>query len=222
MLEKYQNILNKSQKRITELANDVQSAYEEALEAFIAEDESRAAEARSRLKNAHDRNNKIDNELIKTLALFSPEARDLRVVVAYFKIAGELTRITDYIRSYAKSIRMLMGSDLPMDTIRDNAVVFQKSALGSLRAAVASIAIEEASEELEEIFRQVNVEESKCDDIFNLIEKDTIQQIYATPQYAADLVQLLAAMRKIERISDRSVTIVKLVYFAHQGGRLKL
>ena len=222
MLENYKKILEKSQERITELAQDALTAYEMTLDACINEDDAKAAEARALLKNTHDRNNKIDNEIIKTLALFSPEARDLRVVVAYFKIAGELTRITDYIRNYAKNVRVLIASDLPMEAIRDNSLAFQRSALASLRAAVESIAIEDPTEELEELYRRVNVEESKCDDIFSLVEKDTIQQIYATPDYASELVRYLATMRKIERISDRSVTIVKLIYFANQGGKLKL
>ena len=222
MLENYRKILEKSQKRITKLAQDALTAYEMTLEACTNGDDAKAAEARTLLKNTHDRNNKIDNEIIKTLALFSPEARDLRVVVAYFKIAGELTRITDYIRNYAKNVRVLIASDLPMELIRDNSLAFQRSALASLRAAVESIAMEEPTEELEELYRRVNVEESKCDDIFSLVEKDTIQQIYATPDHASELVRYLATMRKIERVSDRSVTIVKLIYFANQGGKLKL
>ena len=222
MLENYRKILEKSHTRILELAQDTLHAYEEALEAFVTTDEAKASAAYARLTDAHDRNNKIDNEIIKTLALFSPEARDLRVVVAYFKIAGELTRIADYIRTYAKSVRALISSDLPLDGIRDNAVAFQRSALASLRAAIASISIKDESEELEALYRTVHVEESKCDDIFSLVEKDTIQQIYALPEHAGELVRFLATMRKIERISDRSVTIAKLVYFAHQGGKLKL
>ena len=222
MLENYRKILEKSHTRIRELAQDTLHAYEEAFEAFVTGDEAKASAANARLKDAHGRNNKIDNEIIKTLALFSPEARDLRVVVAYFKIAGELPRIPDSIRTYAKSVRTLIGSDLPLDGIRDNAVAFQRSALASLRAAVASIRIEDESEELEQLYRTVNVEESKCDDIFSLVEKDTIQQIYSTPEYAGELVRFLATMRKIERISDRSVTITKLIYFAYQGGKLKL
>ncbi len=222
MLENYTKILGKSQERITELAQDTLTAYEMTLDACIHHDDVKASEARALLKNTHDRNNKIDNEIIKTLALFSPEARDLRVVVAYFKIAGELTRITDYIRNYAKNVRVLIANDLPMEGIQDNSLAFQRSALASLRAAVESIAMEEPTEELEELYRRVNVEESKCDDIFSLVEKDTIQQIYATPEHASELVRYLATMRKIERVSDRSVTIVKLIYFAVQGGKIKL
>jgi len=222
MLENYKKILEKSQGRIVELAQDALKAYTMTLDAFVAGDDAQAVQARALLKDAHERNNKIDNEIIKTLALFSPEARDLRVVVAYFKIAGELTRITDYIRNYAKSVRLLIDSDVPLDGIRDNTLVFQRSALASLEAAVASIAVENPAEELEELYRRVNVEESKCDDIFGLVEKDVIQQIYAAPDQASEWVRYLATMRKIERISDRSVTIVKLIYFAHQGGKLKL
>ena len=36
------------------------------------------------------------------------------------------------------------------------------------------------------------------------------------------MVEFIKTMRKLERISDRSVNIVKLAYFAQKGGKLKL
>jgi phosphate transport system protein len=221
MLTNYKAILEKSQRRVLELAADVLKAYNLAVEASVEEKLEKANEARVLLKDAHNRNSKIDNEIIKTLALFSPEARDLRVVIAYLKIASELTRISDYVRSFAKKVKMQISGEVELSTLRDDMNSFLESTRKSLQAAVESIEAE-SEDKLENLYRKVNVEESKCDDIISILEKNILQQICVNPEDAEDMVAFIKSIRKLERISDRSVNIVKLTYFAHKGGKLKL
>ncbi len=221
MLENYEKILEKSRNRVLELGQDVLKAYELSFEAFKESDLTKASEARDILKNAHERNSKIDNEILKTLALFSPEAKDLRVVIAHLKITSELTRVADYIRTFAKSVKMQISGEYALEGLKEDTISFQNSTLKSLHAAVESIKLE-SEESLEMLYRKVNVEESKCDDILSIIEQNIIQEICNLPEQAGDFVTFLKSMRKVERISDRSVNIVKLAYFAQKGGKLKL
>lgn len=221
MLENYKEILEKSRKRVLELGDDVLKSYTLTVQGCQEQDISKASEARNMLKDAHERNSKIDNEIIKTLALFSPEARDLRVVIAHLKIASELTRIADYIRSYAKKVKMQISGEVELSPLRDDMNSFLESTRKSFEAALASIKAD-SEDKLENLYRKVNVEESKCDDITSILEKNIIQQICINPEAAEDMVEFIKTMRKLERISDRSVNIVKLAYFAHKGGKLKL
>ena len=221
MLTNYKEILEKSRQRVLELASDVLTAYKLAVEASQEGDAQKASEARALLKDAHQRNSKIDNEIIKTLALFSPEARDLRVVIAHLKIASELTRISDYVRTFAKKVKMQISSEFDAAPLRDDMNSFLESTRKSLEAAVNSIEAD-SEETLENLYRKVNVEESKCDDILSIMEKNILQQICVDPEASGDLVDFLNTIRKLERVSDRSVNIVKLAYFAYKGGKLKL
>ena len=221
MLGNYKEVMEKTQKRVLALAHDVLKAYILTVDACEKNDPELASEARSMLKDAHDRNNKIDNEIIRTLALFSPEAKDLRVVIAYLKIASELSRIADYIRSFAKKVKMQISGEFDLAPLKNDMHSFLESTRKSLEAAVASIEAE-SEESLENLYRKVNVEESKCDDIISILEKNMLQQICVNPEEAGEMVEFLKGMRKLERISDRSVNIVKLAYFAQKGGKLKL
>jgi len=221
MLDNYEKILNKSRNRVLELANDVLTAYGMSIEAFENSDLAKASEARSMLKNAHERNNKIDNEIIKTLALFSPEAKDLRVVISHLKIASELTRISDYVRTYAKNVKMGISGDFELEELKTDTLSFNQSTHKSLKAAVDAVE-SDGEETLEKLYRQVNVESSKCDDIYSILEQSIVQQICILPESAMDYVYFHKSMRKVERISDRSLNIVKLAYFAQKGGKLKL
>ncbi len=221
MLKNYKEILDKSRNRVLDFANDILCACDLAFDSFKQSDEQKANEARVMLKNAHNINSKIDNEIIKTLALFSPEARDLRVVIAHLKIASELTRISDYIRSCAKSIKMQISGEFDLSSLKDDTISYMLSTRKSLESAIKSIKTDSV-EKLEELYRTVNVEESKCDDIHSILEHNAMQQICITPDMAKDFVIFLKSMRKLERISDRSLNIVKLSLFAHMGGKLKL
>ena len=221
MLTNYKQIMEKSQKRVLILASDVLKAYELTIQACQNRDIQTATSARNLLKDAHERNNKIDNEIIKTLALFSPEAKDLRIVIAYLKIASELTRISDYIRNYAKRVKMQISAEIDLKDLQNDMNSFLLSTKKSLQAAVDSICAD-TEESLENLYRKVNVEESKCDDIISILEKNILQQICLNPEDASDFVEFIKSMRKVERISDRSVNIVKLAYFAYKGGKLKL
>ncbi len=221
MLQNYKEILEKSRKRVFDLADDILTAYGVSIEAFENSDVEKATKARAMLKDAHDRNNKIDNEIIKTLALFSPEAKDLRVVIAHLKIASELTRISDYVRTYAKNVKMSISGDFEIEGLKEDTLSFNQSTYKSLKAAVDAIEAE-SEESLENIYRVVNVEVSKCDDIYSILEQNIVQEICITPESARDFIYFHKTMRKVERISDRSLNIVKLAYFAQKGGKLKL
>jgi len=221
MLGKYKEILDKNKKRVSALADDVQKGFELCIEANKDSDLEKANEARSLLKDAHDRNNKIDNEIIKTLALFSPEARDLRIVISYLKIASELTRISDYVRSFAKGVKIQITSEFDMSALQNDINSFLDSTYSSLKAAVESVKIS-SEDKLEKLYQKVHVEESKCDDIVSILEKNIMQQIFLKPEDASEFLTFIKNLRRLERLSDRSVNIVKLSYFAHKGGKLKL
>ncbi len=221
MLRNYKEILDKSRNRVLDFASKILEACELTTEAFRDGDIQKANRAREMLKNSHNINSKIDNEIIKTLALFSPEAKDLRVVIAHLKIASELTRISDYVRSCAKSIKMQIGGEFDLSSLKDDTSAYMLSTKKSLASAIESLKTD-SIERLEVLYRTVNVEESKCDDIHSILEHNAMEQICLTPEMAKDFILFLKSVRKLERISDRSLNIVKLSFFAQKGGKLKL
>ncbi len=220
MLKNYEKDLEKSKKKIISLSEDIYSALELSYEGFKDADIEKLSSAKSLLKESHDRANKIDNEIIKTLALFSPEASDLRVLIAYLKITNELSRISDYVKTHTKAIKIQIVNELHLDILRQDSFLFHQSTLKSFRAAIDSLSANEDSVDM--IFRAVNVEESKCDDIFSILEKSILEQICVLPEQAGEYIVFLNSLRKLERVSDRSVNIVKLNYFAQKGGKIKL
>ncbi len=221
MLSKYQEALEKLIEEVHAFGKLDIEAFALVFEAVKSNDLEKAEEARRLLKGNHKANATIDMNAITTLALFAPEASDLRRVVTLIKIASELSRIGDYIKTHAKNVRQqIVGEEggLPVD---ETCIGFHQSTLRALELALEAI-VEEDSESLDRIARQISVEESKCDDFVSILEKNMIGEICSRPEQADELVGRLHVMRKLERVSDRCVNIVKLARYALEGGKLKL
>ena len=220
MLQKYEERLIDIKRMLQELGVEVMMASERALGGIENLDVSRFESARAILKNIENIANTIDNEIVVTLALFGPEARDLRKMVAYLKITNEMVKIAENVRSFSKRMSGHLQSDISFNSLHEYSVHLCKSATKAVTLAISTIDIVE-KETLEDIYRKVKVEESKSDDLYSILEKNILTDIAKVIDQSADYIQILSTMRKLERMADRSVNIVQLMIFARVGGEMK-
>ena len=105
MLPKYEQKIKDIQSMIAELMGQVVEANKIALEAYKAHDNTQYDAVRTVLKSIDAEANAIDNEIVKTFALFGPEAQELRMLVAYLKLTNELLRIAEGSKKYARRMK---------------------------------------------------------------------------------------------------------------------
>ncbi len=220
MLQKYEERLSEIKKMLLELGSEVTIAGERALAGIESLDISRFESARGLLKNIETSANAIDNEIVVTLALFGPEAKDLRKLVAFLKITTELVKIAENIRGFCKRMSNHLQSDISFNALHEYSTHLCKSASKAVNLSVSSLEITD-KEMLEDIYRKVKVEESKSDDLYSILEKNILIDIAKAVEHSADFIQMLSTMRKLERMADRSVNIVQLMIFARVGGEMK-
>jgi len=225
VLRKYEESLNNLIKEVHSFAKLDERAFELLIEAVQNSSIEKAQEARAVIKGNHKINAKIDMNAITMLALYSPEASDLRRVITLLKISSELSRIGDYIKKHAKNLIEHIASSednhILIESEEATRDAFYKSTLEALKLASEAV-VESDGDRLDELSRRINVEESKCDDFISILEKSMISLICTNPQNADENVKILHTMRKLERVSDRCVNIVKLARYAIEGGKLKL
>ncbi len=220
MLQKYEERLNEIKQMLIELGSEVTISCEKALSGMENLDVSRFESARMMLKNAETLANAIDNEIVVTLALFGPEARDLRKMVAYLKITNEVVKIAENVRSFSKKMALHLQSNVPLSSLHEYSSHLCKTAVKAVTLAISTIDTADKNM-LEDIYRKVKVEESKSDDLYSILEKNVLSDIAKTIDQSADYIQILSTMRKLERMADRSVNIVQLMIFARVGGEMK-
>ncbi len=220
MLSKYQEDLEKLYNRSYDFAKNIEVAFALVVGALESKNLDSLKEAKSMLKGSSKEESKIDMKIIEVLALYAPEAKDLRRVVTLMKITSEFSRISDYVTAQIKTLtqEIIEEEELKGDGTRES---FYQSTLAALKASVEIIKVKDEAI-LNELIRVVSIEESKCDDFVSIIEKGIISEICNNKNDISYFTKRLNSVRKMERISDRCVNIAKLRKYAIEGGKLKL
>ena len=102
MLKNFEEISKQIQDELYTMGQKVVSANEVSLEAITGATPKQFSKAKSELNNISHMSNKIDNMILKALALHQPEARDLRSMVSYLKITNEIVRAGTNTKNFIK------------------------------------------------------------------------------------------------------------------------
>ena len=217
MLKPYEEKLKLIKSEVEKLGLDVVEALEVCLKALNERKIENLKNVEVSEKKFLVKSNEIDNLIITTLALYTPEARDLRRMVAFLKITNEIVRTAANTKDFAKMFRRSYSEELNTNTILEYTIPLLKSALLSTKTAI-SIIDEQEHTKVEEKYQRVIVEESKTDDLYLMIEKNILKLITQKLDLSKEYFDLLSSLRRLEKIADRSVSIASLLQFAKLGG----
>jgi len=221
MLPRYEKQLSDLQEMISALIKTTFHASEITLEGYQRQDDELFLRAISSLKAIQTDANAIDNEIIKTFALFGPEAHELRELVAYLKMTNEIVRIAEGIKKYARRMKEHCKGECDLSPVNRTIIQLHNSTLTALQLISECFSSLENCE-IEDFYRKVMVEESKNDDLFAILEKEILDQVIKETELASEYVRILGTLRKLERSCDRSVNIANLMLYAKQGGQMRV
>lgn len=219
MLKTYAEKLKTIKEEISHVGQDVIDALELSLKALKNDDVASFKDIELSSKKLSLKSNEIDNIIVTTLALYSPEARDLRQLISFLKISNEIVRAGCNVKDFIKMFRKAFSDDLNTKTILEYTIPLQKSALLSLQTSLSMID-ETDSKHIEEKFHRVIVEESKTDDLYSMIEKNILKLISKNLDLSKEYFDLLSSLRRLEKTADRAVSIANLLQFAQVGGEI--
>ena len=156
----------------------------------------------------------IDNLCIKILALYHPEAEDLRVVTMIMKINNDLERIGDHAVNIAKMsiplseqppIKPLM--DIPR--MADKAIEMLKESLDSFMKLDSEMAI------------QVCIKDDEVDALEPQIVRELITYVMSDSQLMDRALRLIFIARHLERVADLATNIAEDAFYIATGEVLK-
>ncbi len=217
MLKPYELKLKLIQEEIEKIGHDVVESLEFSLRALEDRKIENLKSIEITEKKLQIKSNEIDNLIVTTLALYTPEAKDLRHLVSFLKITNELVRTGSNAKDFAKKFKKSYSDDLNTAIILEYAIPLLKSALLSLQTSI-SIIDETNPKHVEEKYHRVIVEESKTDDLYLMIEKNILKLITKNLDLSKEYFDILSALRRLEKIADRAVSIANLLQFAQVGG----
>ncbi len=220
MLPRYENKINEIQGMLAQLISEVVEAHTQALNAYKNQAPEEFDVVKTTLKSIQKEANAIDNEIVKTFALFGPEAQELRLLIAYLKMTNELVRIGEGAKKYARRMKAHCEGECNLKSLDDIIIKLHSSSITALRL-ISDCFSKHDECDYTDLYRSVMVEESKCDDLHSILEKDILSRIIVEGELSIEYVKVLSTLRKLERASDHAINIAKLMLYSKEGGEIQ-
>lgn len=216
MLQKFDLKVAEIRKDILTMAEFVLASFEQSLEGIKDGDVNSLINAREgNIKHLSYLANSVDNNIIVALALYSPEAGDLRELIALLKSTNELLRIGEASKKYSKGMQDIVESGIDMTALKPYIIELHNITIKTIR-----LIIECFKNFSMELFRQIHIEEEKSDDVFGILQKEILTSAPLDHEFAARYIKIIKTLKKQERVTDHCENIAKLIHFATEGGRL--
>lgn len=149
----------------------------------------------------------INDQAVRSLALLSPVASDLRKIVADIKIASELERMGDY----AKNIAIFLIKNDAIDaSVTSYAQAMEKEFISMLEETMycfeqqdieKAFEIPERDKEINTLFKELKHKVNKCDD----------------PLVMKRIFEISSMLRNIERAGDHTKNICEHIIYMVKG-----
>jgi len=131
------------------------------------------------------------------------------------KITNELSRACANTRSFIKGFTDVC-SDVDTKTIKEYALPMQSSTVKAIKTTISMMGIDD-SDEMQECYNDVLIEESKTDDLYEIVEAN-LHELAKKMNEFEKFYRMLRALRKSGKIADRASSIANLLVYIQVGG----
>ncbi len=201
--------LSALKENVSEMWRLVLSQLEKAKQAFLENDLERAREVISREKRVNTLELKIDSDCENYIALFSPVAIDLRLVLSLIKISGTLERIGDFADGIARHV-------IEQECDAATAALKEELQIEAMFDAVISMLSESyvtLESENTRLSGKILLKDNTVDEIYRRAVDVLAAVVAADPKQALCALKTMLIVRKIERIGDHCSNIVEEIVF---------
>ncbi|CAA6820847.1 MAG: Phosphate transport system regulatory protein PhoU [uncultured Sulfurovum sp.] len=221
MLPQYHDARHEVRDTVIEMVENLANTNKLAFEAMKSNSVEGLENARKGLKEMQDITEKIDNNIVLIFAKFTPGARDLREMVSYLKVTSELNRIQSNVNSYLKNMQsVLIEDNRDMSEFIHDSLRINQCTLKAFDYSIEMLKTFEDDDKIKKLASKINIEFSKTEDIYSILEKEMVQKMSDADSHAGEYFNLLKYFRKNMKIIDRLENIAQRVIFARMGGKL--
>lgn len=201
--------INRIKEHHAQMWEMVEQQVKKSFTAMEKFDKELAHEIISREKMVNAQELVVDHHCENFIALYSPVAVDLRLVISLLKINNNLERIGDFAESIAKFVLFQQTGPLhPKLMTQLGFKTMMEASLKMLKTARAAWEQENCA-----LASKVFGMDDILDDINRNAVKILADFIVANPQQALETMHIHAVIRRIERIGDRASNIAEDICF---------
>jgi phosphate transport system protein len=198
------------QRDILALAAGVEEMIHQAVRALRKHDVPLARQVIDRDADIDQRENWVEEECLKMLALHQPVAADLRRIATVLKINNDLERMADLAVDIAE--RAIRLAELPALPVPENLQRMTELTIQMVRESLESFIQRDAHQA-----RRV----CRLDDTIDRYNAEIIQELIERMKTASENIEaalsLFSATRHLERIADHATNIAEDVIYLVEG-----
>lgn len=200
--------------RLLSMAGLAEAAIGLAVKALVSRDAALAQQVIASDQAINMAEVEIDELCMKLLALYQPEAADLRFITMAFKINNDLERMGDLAVNIAERTLDLLQEPLlkPLIDIPRMAELAQAMVTDSLDSFVRRDV---------ELARNVCRRDDQVDQLNDQVFRELLTYMLQDPKSIARAVELILIGRHLERIADHATNVAEDVIYLVQGRTIK-
>ena len=211
---KYEEELALLNRKLLEMASLVESRIAKSMKALREGNMILAQEVIRTDEQVNAMEIEIDNLCVKILALYQPEAKDLRTVTMIMKVNNDLERIGDHASSISR-MAIFMADYPPIKPLVDIPKMADK-AMEMLRESLDAFIKRDA-----QLAVEVCRKDDEVDNYEPQIVRELITFIMSDPSTLNRALRYIYVARHLERVGDLATNIAENAYYIATGEVLK-
>ena len=203
--------LEEIQAHIMKMGGLVEEAILDASQSLMKRDEELSQQVRERDSAIDALEELINDEAARVIALRSPAARDLRLILSVIKISGNLERIGDYAKNMAKRNTVLVhmspveGSRRALGRMAKEVQLMLKDALDAYIQRDAELAM------------KILERDQDIDQMYNALFREFLTFMMEDPRHITPCMHLHFIAKNTERMGDHVTSIAEQVIYLVNG-----
>ena len=208
--EDFERNLKQVQDEVVQLSSMVEKAIFKSIDSLKRRDLGTSQQVIDEDDIIDAKQEAIENRCIDLIALESPMAVDLRVIIAAMMVANELERMGDYAEGIAK-ISLAMGELPPLKPLIDIPRMADKAG-DMLRRSIESYGNRDIV-----AAKGVFHDDDEVDEMYEQVYRELLTYMMRDPSTIQRATYLLWVSHDLERVADRTTNIAERVMFLVTG-----
>jgi phosphate transport system protein len=206
-----QKELQELKQRLHEMSDLVEEAITKAITALFEKNKELAEEV-IELDNKIDQYEvDIERKCIRIIALYHPEASDLRMVMGAYKVVSDYERIGDEAENIAYRVLELIKEGYKITPVQ---LKYMAETVKDM-VDMATAAFFDGDVELA---KKVIEKDNTVDELYHSVERELITYVLEDPkEYLREIFPLLFIARHLERMGDHAENIAEFTFYTSEG-----
>jgi len=206
--------LEETKQLVLKMAGLVKNAVEKAIESLNKQDVELAESIIKGDDEIDALEVEIERRCIRMIALYQPEAVDLRLIMGIYKIVSDLERIGDEAENIAQR-SILLAQEPPLKPYI-NLTLMAEHVKEMIEDAVISFFQRDT-----ELAKKVILKDDAVDELYHQLERELITYVMEDPRNIKRVISLSFVARHFERMADHAENIAEMAIYWSEGEVVK-